>query len=79
MSDLVGNPEDRFSRVTAHIKQEEVNTSTGTSHLRMNYENLSIQDTENFFQQKKKNNENFNGKFLIFSIFLLKTLIVGKR
>ena len=56
MSDLVGNPEDRFSRVAAHLIQ-----------MLRNYKNLPMQNTKIFFNCE---NRKFHQKsFDIFKIF----------
>ena len=62
MSDLVGNPEDRFSRVEAHIVQLHV--------YPVSLRNLAHAIYRHFFSEAK--NEKFIGKSLKLKYFGLK-------
>ena len=62
MSDLIGNHEDRFSRVTAHFIMRGIRDGS-----RPHYENLPMQYKDFFFQEKNK--KNIPSDFFFFIIF----------
>ena len=70
MSDLVGNPNCWFSHAQAQITLLE-----GSVVLNDHYENLPMQNTEIFLEEK---NEIFiRENLLVFLLFSLKTYILG--
>ena len=80
MSDLVGNPEDRFSRVAAHFTAADPRRAVVSNmHKVVDYENTPMQYTENTENVLVVKMKIFTGKRLIFFLFLLKTQIVGTR
>ena len=62
MSDLIGNPEDRFSRVTDHFIMRGIIDGS-----RPHYENLPMQYKKKISGEKQK--EYFIGKKYILTIF----------
>ena len=87
MSDLVGNPEDRISRIVAHTSCDKIvcdeiglqstpkSSSPCSRFLPNHYQKLAHAIYSKFFSEAKI--EIFIGKIFIFLIYLLKTLIVG--